>query len=118
MGLSMTQFMFSVIHGELDYSDDEMQGIEAAIDTFNEKVKDQIVFMGGLEPPEVATMVDGTKDSVVVTDGPYVETKEHLGGFWILEIPDMDAALKLAGEASKACALPLEVRPFQAPPTE
>ena len=112
----MTQYMFSVIHGELDYGDGEMQQIVAAVDAFNEKYKDITVFAGGLEAPETATTVDGTGDSVVVTDGPFLETKEHLGGFWILEISDLDAALKLAGEASKACALPLEVRPFQAEP--
>ena len=112
----MTQYMFSVIHGELDYTEDELQNIGAAVDAFNEKIKEQTVFAGGLEFPETATTVDGTGTSVVVTDGPFAETKEHLGGFWIVELPDLDAALKLAGEASKACALPLEVRPFQAEP--
>lgn len=113
----MTQYMFSVIHGELNYSDDEMKQIVADVDAFNEKIKDTIVFAGGLEPADSATMVDGTHlDGVVVTDGPFAETKEHLGGFWILEIPDMDAALKLAAEASKACAVPVEVRPFQTEP--
>ena len=112
----MTQYMFSVIHGELDYTEDELQSIGAAIDAFNEKIKEQTVFAGGLEAPETATTVDGTGTSVVMTDGPFAETKEHIGGFWSLEIPDLDAALKLAGEAAKACALPLEVRPFQAEP--
>ncbi len=112
----MTQYMFSVIHGELDYSDDELQRIVAAVDAFNEKYKDITVFAGGLEAPDTSTKVDGTGDSVVITDGPFLETKEHLGGFWVLEAADLDAALKLAGEASKACALPLEVRPFQSEP--
>ena len=94
-----------------------MQSIFAAVDAFNEKIKEQTVFAGGLEEPETATVVDGTKDSVVVTDGPFLETKEHLGGFWILELPDLDTALKLAGEASKACAGPVEVRPFQVEPS-
>lgn len=114
----MTQYMFSVIHGELDYTENDMQQIVQAVDAFNEKYKDITVFAGGLEPPQTATMVDGTGESVVVTDGPFADTKEHLGGFWILEIPDLDAALKLAGEASAACALPLEVRPFQAEPPQ
>jgi hypothetical protein len=112
----MTQYMFSVIHGELDYTEAEEQSIFAAVDAFNEKIKDQIVFAGGLEEPETATVVDGTQESVVMTDGPFVEAKEHLGGFWILELPDLDTALKLAGEASKACAAPLEVRPFAPEP--
>ena len=109
----MTQYMFSVIHGELDYTDQETEAIHAAVAAFNEKIKDQIVFAGGLEAPETATVVDGTGGELVMTDGPFAETKEHLGGFWVLEIGDLDAALKLAAEASKACALPLEVRPFQ-----
>ena len=114
----MTQYMFSVIHGELDYTEDETQSIFAAVDAFNEKIKDRTVFVGGLAPPETATTVDGTGTSVVMTDGPFVESKEHLGGFWMLELPDLDAALELAGEASKACANPVEVRPFQAEPPE
>lgn len=114
----MTQYMFSVIHGELDYSDDEMQAIFTAVDAFNSKLENEgrMVFGGGLEPPASATMVDGTGDKPVITDGPFAETKEQLGGFWVIEAADLDEALKLAAEASKACALPLEVRPFQANP--
>ncbi len=112
----MTQYMFSVIHGELDWTEDDMHRIVAAVDTFNDKIKEQTVFAGGLEAPETATTVDGTGSSVVVTDGPFLEAKEHLGGFWILELPDLDTALKLAGEASEACEGPVEVRPFQAEP--
>jgi|SRR5690349_17386736 hypothetical protein len=112
----MTQYMFSVIHGDLDYSEEEFAQIGKDVDAFNTKYADITVFAGGLEPPQSATMVDGTGATAVVTDGPFAETKEHLGGFWVLEIPDLDAALKLAAEASKACALPLEVRPFQADP--
>ena len=109
----MTQYLFSVIHGELDYTPEQMASIQADVEAFNTKIKDQIVFAGGLEPAETATMVDGTGSEVVVTDGPFAETKEHMGGFWVLEIEDLDAALALAAEASRACALPLEVRPFQ-----
>ncbi|MGH8894794.1 MAG: YciI family protein, partial [Actinomycetes bacterium] len=109
-------YMFSVIHGELNYTEEEEQTIFAAVDAFNERVKEHEVFIGGLAPVEAATTVDGTGDSVVVTDGPFLEAKEHLGGFWILELPDLDTALKLAGEASKACAAPVEVRPFEAMP--
>lgn len=112
----MTQYMFSVIHGELDYTPEEMQSIVADVDAFNAKYADQTVFAGGLEEPSAATMIDGTGAEVVVTDGPFAETKEHLGGFWILELPDLDTALKVGAEASKACALPLEIRPFQAEP--
>ncbi|HSI25940.1 MAG TPA: YciI family protein [Aeromicrobium sp.] len=112
----MTQYMFSVIHGELDYSPEEMQSIVADVDAFNAKYAEQTVFAGGLEEPSSATMIDGTGSEVVVTDGPFAETKEQLGGFWILELPDLDTALKVGAEASKACALALEIRPFQAEP--
>ncbi len=70
----------------------------------------------GPRTPDTATTVDGTGSDVIVTDGPYLETKEFLGGFWIIEAPDLDAAMKLAAEGSKACGGKVEVRPFQAEP--
>ena len=74
------------------------------------------VFAGGLHAPSTATVVDATKDDVTVTDGPYVETKEQIGGFWVIEAADLDAALEWAKKASKACGGPVEVRPFQDEP--
>ena len=59
-----------------------------------------------------ATVVDGTGETPVVTDGPYLETKEVIGGFWVIDAPDLDVALKLAAEGSKACRGKVEVRPF------
>lgn len=112
----MTQYMISVIHGDLDYTPEEMSDIVADVTAFNEKYAAQTVFAGGLEPPTSATKIDGTGADVIVTDGPFTEAKEQLGGFWILELPDLDVALKVAAEGSKACALPVEVRPFQAEP--
>ena len=111
----MTQYMLSVIHGELDYNDEEMSRIAAGVEAFNAKLQadGSWVFAGGLEPPSAATMVDATGKDVAITDGPFAETKEHLGGFWVVEAPDLDAALKIGAEASQACALPVEVRPFQ-----
>lgn len=114
----MTQYMFSVIH---DHNApmppaDELRQLFADVESFNKKVQADgktWVFGGGLCPPSSATVVDGTGDKVTTTDGPYVETKEMLGGFWILELPDLDAALSLAAEASQACQGPVEVRPFQ-----
>ena len=70
------------------------------------------VFAGGLEPVSSATVVDGQGEKPVVTDGPYLETKEALGGFWVIDVPDLDVALKLAAEGSKACRGKVEVRPF------
>ena len=74
------------------------------------------VFAGGLHAPSTATVVDATKDDVTVTDGPYAETKEQIGGFWVIEAADLDAALEWAKKASKACGGPVEVRPFQDEP--
>jgi len=72
------------------------------------------VFGGGLHPVDTATIVDASKGGdVVTTDGPFIEAKEHLGGFWVLKADDLDAALKLAAEASVACHGAVEVRPFQ-----
>ena len=78
------------------------------------------VMQGGeaLQPVETATTVRVRDGKVSATDGPFAETKEHLGGFWILELPDLDTALALAAKGSKACRGPVEVRPFQdEPPT-
>uniref|UniRef100_UPI00359CB602 YciI family protein n=1 Tax=Nocardioides campestrisoli TaxID=2736757 RepID=UPI00359CB602 len=82
---------------------------------FNETLQAQghWVFAGGLMPAHTATVVDGRQDDVVVTDGPYLESKEHIGGFWVIEAKDLDEALKLAAEGSKACVGTVEVRPFQ-----
>jgi len=87
---------------------------DAAIDAFNSRLQAEgyWVFAGGLGAPEVATVVDNRGAAPVITDGPFVETKEFLAGFWILEAPDLDVALKLAVDASKACNRKIEVRPF------
>lgn len=114
----MTQYLLSVHHAELNYTEEQSQEIFAAVDAFNAELQASSawVFAGGLEAPESATVVDGTGSAVTMTDGPYVETKEHLGGFWVIEAPDLDAALEIAARGSKACAVPVEVRPFQSAP--
>lgn len=70
------------------------------------------VFKGGLLPPETATVVRAKGDDILLTDGPYVEGKEHIGGFWIIKAPDLDAALEWAAKAARAVTLPIEVRPL------
>jgi hypothetical protein len=114
----MTQYMLSVHHraGDPDPSPEEMQAAFKAVDAFNQKITaaGQWVFGGGLEPKETATVVDNTKGEVTMTDGPFIEGKEWLGGFWVVELPDLDAALAMAKEASQACKGEVEVRPFQA----
>ena len=116
----MPQYMLSVhqVAGEAMPPPEEMQALFDAVDRFNQKVRDAgaWVFAGGLQPIESATTVDGTGDRPIITDGPFTESKEWLGGFWVIEAPDLDAALKWAAEGSKACAGKVEVRPFQDEP--
>ncbi|WP_024366934.1 YciI family protein [Arthrobacter sp. TB 26] len=105
------QYLLSVIHDKLDLApSDEM----AAIDVFNDRLQadGHWVFAGGLGFPNTATVIDNRDGAAVVTDGPFVESKEYLAGFWIIEAPDLDVALKLAAEGSKACNRKVEVRPF------
>ena len=86
----------------------------AAIDAFNDRIRAEghWVFAGGLASPSEATVIDNRDDKAMFTDGPFVETKEHLAGFWVMEAPDLDAALRLAAEGSKACNRKVELRPF------
>ena len=105
------QYLVSVIYGSTDLaSDDEM----AAIDVFNARLQAEghWVFAGGLGGPDTATTIDNRGAETVFTDGPFVETKEYMVGFWILEAPDLDVALTLAADGSKACNRKTEVRPF------
>ena len=116
----MTQYMLSVHDDANDpvLEGEALQKVFADVDVFNDKLqKDGVwVFAGGLQPAESATVVDGRGSEVLMVDGPFLETKEHLGGYWIIEVPDLDAALKYAAEGSKACAGKVEVRPFQDEP--
>lgn len=117
----MTQYLLSV-HTDFDGpmpSMEEMQPVFEAVDRFNNEIQAEgaWVFGGGLTAPSSATVVRAQEaGDPVVTDGPYTETKEALGGFWIVEAADLDAALALATRASVACAGPVEVRPFQDEP--
>jgi len=107
------QYLISVIHDEASLATpDEM----AAIDLFNERLQAEghWVFAGGLAFPDAATVVDNRGEEALVTDGPFLESKEYLAGFWIIEAPDLDVALALAAEGSKSCNRKLEVRPFLA----
>ena len=87
---------------------------DAAIDVFNDRLRAEghWVFAGGLGSPDPATVIDNRGDEAVFTDGPYVESKEYLAGFWIIEAGDLDVALGLAAEGSRACNRKIEVRPF------
>lgn len=105
------QYLVSVIdHTPSSATTDEM----AAIRVFNEGLQadGHWVFAGGLGAPSTATVIDGRGAEAMITDGPFAETKEWLSGFWVIEAPDLDAALKLAAEGSRACNRKVEVRPF------
>lgn len=71
------------------------------------------VFNGGLHPPTTATVVRLKGDDLLITDGPFTEGKEHIGGFFIVKAPDLDAALEWARRVARIITLPIEVRPFQ-----
>jgi len=119
----MTQYLISVHLTEgTPYADEEeMQRAFAQVDAFNAHLRasGSWVFAGGLTSPSDATVVDARGGEVLLTDGPYAETEEHLGGFWVVEVADLDAALEIAERGSAACMAPVEVRPFQdEPPTE
>lgn len=85
-----------------------------AIDAFNDKLRagGHWVFAGGLADPTASTVIDGRGEKPILTDGPFAETKEWAAGFWIIEAPDLDVALKLMTEGSRACNRKLEVRPL------
>ena len=105
------QYLVSVIDDTAGLATpDEM----TAIDAFNDQLKAEgyWVFAGGLAAPSSATVVDNRGSEAMVTDGPFLESKEHLVGFWIIQAADLDVALKLAAEGSKACNRKIEVRPF------
>ncbi len=115
----MTQYMLSVfmVDGE-EIPAEDYEVIFKDVDVFNEelKAKGAWVFAGGLHPADTATVVKTTAGEVITTDGPFAETKEQLGGFWVVTAPDLDAALALAARGSRACGAPVEVRPFQDEP--
>ena len=118
----MTQYLLSVHNdaGENTVAMDpaDQDAVFKAVDTFNQKLQDEgaWVFAGGLHPLESATTVRAHTGDLLITDGPYAETKEYLGGFWIITAPDLDAALEWAKQGSVACNGAVEVRPFQEEP--
>ena len=104
-------YLVSVID---DTSDSATPEEMAAIDAYNERLEREghWVFAGGLASPDTATVIDNRGAEAMFTDGPFVETKEYLSGFWVIEAPDLDVALKLAADGSRHCNRRVEVRPF------
>ncbi|HEY2552620.1 MAG TPA: YciI family protein [Streptosporangiaceae bacterium] len=113
----MRQYMLSVhmVDGSPQRSPEAIQQLYQQVDGFNAELlaAGSWVFGGGLLPPDAATVVRASGGAVLTTDGPFAEGKEHIGGFWVIRAPDLDAALAWAGKASLACEDPVEVRPFQ-----
>ena len=105
------QYFVSVIDDTTNSATSEEM---ATIDAFNSRLEadGHWVFAGGLAAPDSATVIDNRGGQAMVTDGPFVESKEYVAGFWIIEAPDLDVALKLAADGSKACNRRVEVRPF------
>ena len=116
----MTQFLLSVCH-DGEYPAPEPEATEqmfAQVDAFNAELQaaEALVFGGGLHPASSATVVRSSAGDVSMTHGPYAESKEQMGGFWVLEAADVDAALAWAAKGAAACMGPVEVRPFQDEP--
>lgn len=116
----MSHYLLSV-HGPAETgefgsygSQDEMEAAFATTAAFNERLRAEghWVYAGGLETASTATVVDGRGETPVMTDGPYLDGDEVVGGFWVIDAPDLDAALMLAADGSRACGGAVEVRPF------
>jgi hypothetical protein len=109
--IPMAQYLLSVLADTTDLATAEEM---AAIDVFNEQLQTDghWVFAGGLASPSTATVVDGRDGEPVFTDGPYIESKEHIAGFWIIDAPHLDVALRLAALGSKNCNRRVELRPL------
>ena len=108
------QFLISVLNDRREFGTPEEQ---SAIDVFNERLQadGHWIYAGGLGFPESATVIDNRGDKPMFVDGPFIETKEFLAGFWIIDVPDSETALRLGAEGSEACNRRVEVRPFLRP---
>src|SRR6202044_3436796 len=118
------QYLLSVIDDTADLATPDETAVvgdpnpeSRMLDAFNDRLvaEGYWVFSGGLAAPGTATVIDNRGGDALFTDGPFVESKEYLGGLWIIEAADLDVALKLAAEGSKACNRKVEVRPFAGP---
>ncbi len=105
------QYLVSVIDDKVDPGSTDRMPL---IDAFNDRLiaEGYWVFAGGLADTDAATVIDSRGEKPVVSDGPFIESKEYLAGLWVWDVPDLDVALALATEASEACDRKIEVRPF------
>lgn len=93
----------------------DLEAMFARVDVVNEEMKEKgvFVFAGGLRPSDSATVVRVQNGATTMTDGPFAETKEQLGGFYVIEVDDLDAALAWSEKCAEACGVPIEVRPVE-----
>ncbi|HWL97196.1 MAG TPA: YciI family protein [Nocardioidaceae bacterium] len=114
----MTQYLLSVYQPDGAPSPEKLEQVSRNLETLNRDLAEAgaWVFAGGLCAPSTATVVRVRAGEVLMTDGPFAEVKEHLGGFTIIDAPDLDAALGWADRLARATTLPIEVRPFQEQP--
>ena len=118
----MTQYLLSIhgsdCHSNKPMSEEDMRKAFEPILALEGEIKaaGAWVFGGGLHGPGTASVVRATDDKLMTTDGPFVESKEHLGGFYIIEAEDLDAALAWAGKVTRTIGAPIEVRPFMSRP--
>jgi hypothetical protein len=112
--IPMAQYLISVLSDTTNSATAEEM---AAIDAFNDRLEAERhwVFAAGLASPSTATVVDGRDGEALFTDGPYLESKEHVAGFWIIDAPHLDVALRLAAVGSKSCNRRVELRPLLGP---
>jgi hypothetical protein len=114
----MKQYLLSVYHPDVPEGAPlpaDIGEIMADVSAVNDELRaaGAWVFAGGLYPSSTATVLKLTDGEVLVTDGPFLEAKEHIGGIWVIKAPDLDAALGWGDKAARACRIPVEVRPFQ-----
>lgn len=118
----MKQYLLAVhtIEGAPPPSAEDMQTMFAQVDRVNAELRGAgaWVFGGGLLPPDSATVVRVEGGVTTMTDGPFAETKEQLGGFWVIRCADLDQALVWAEKCAQACMNPVEVRPFDDEPEQ
>ena len=112
----MSQYLFSVMHDYVNNPPvaDPTKDAEmfARVGAFNESIKEKIVLMGGLYGPDRSVRAEVREGAAIITDGPHAETKEMVGGLWVIDCVDLDEAKALAKRATVACGVPVEIRPF------
>jgi hypothetical protein len=112
----MQQYLLSIYQPDGDPPPPEvLEPIMRDLEAVNAEIRaaGAWVFSGGLYPPSTATVVRLKDSELLTTDGPYIEGKEHIGGFTVIQAPDLDAALEWGGKLARAITLPIEVRPLQ-----